>query len=104
MALLEDMFKGAGGSGLAVGLGVAILGPVLLPVLARAARPAAKTVVKTGISIYRQATTGLAEAATGLVDEAREELAHEGVASHMVASSGLESSRTTRGKGGHRRH
>lgn len=77
MALLEDMLKGGGTTGLAVGLGVVVLGPVLFPAVARVARPAAKVAVKTGISVYRQAVAGIGDAAGGLIEEARAELEHE---------------------------
>ncbi len=102
MALFEDMFKGGGASGLAVGLGVALLGPILIPTIARVVRPAAKTMVKAGISVYRQAAEGFSEATTGLVEEAREELAHE-MATSATGAGEQENGHRGRGRSG-RRH
>jgi hypothetical protein len=72
MSLIEDMFKGGSlGTGLAVGLGAV----VLLPVVTRIARPAAKAVIKGGITMYRQ--SGIAEATGDLIAEARAEIDQE---------------------------
>jgi hypothetical protein len=73
MSLFEDMFKGGNlGTGLAMGLGAM----VLLPVVTRIARPAAKAVIKGGITLYRQ--SGIAEAADDLIAEARSEVDRDG--------------------------
>jgi hypothetical protein len=73
MSLIEDMFKGGSlGTGLAVGVGAV----VLLPVVTRIARPAAKALIKGGITMYRQ--SGLAEATGDLIAEARAEIDQEG--------------------------
>lgn len=74
MAAFEDMFKGAGLPGLAIGIGAALLVPVALPVVGRVLRPVAKTVIRTGIAAWRQASTQMAEAAGPLVAEARAEM------------------------------
>jgi Protein of unknown function (DUF5132) len=76
MALLEDVFKGGNVvTGLAVGLGAAVIAPMVVPVL----RPLAKSVLKAGLIAYDQGRVALAELneRTGdIVAEARAEMAH----------------------------
>jgi len=73
MSLFEDMFKGGNlGTGLVVGLGAM----VLVPVVTRMVRPAAKAMLKGGITMYRQ--SGIAEAADDLIAEARAEIDRDG--------------------------
>ena len=76
MALFEDVFKGNLGTGLAVGLGAMVLGPVVAPALVSVLRPLAKGVIKAGIYAYDRASEGLAQVneMTGdIVAEARSE-------------------------------
>lgn len=75
MALFDDMLKGAGGSGLVAGAAALLLAPLVLPVVGRALRPVAKTVLKTGIVLYRDLSHQVEGAMSGIVDEARAELA-----------------------------
>jgi hypothetical protein len=75
MAVFEDMFKGASLPGLAVGVGVAVLAPVVLPVVGRMLRPAAKSILRTGIAAWREASAQVSEAAGPIVAEARSEMA-----------------------------
>ena len=78
MALLEDLFKGGNiVTGLAIGIGAAVLAPAVIPAL----RPLAKSVIKAGLVAYDQGRAMLAELneRTGdIVAEAREELEHSG--------------------------
>jgi hypothetical protein len=75
MSLIEDMFKGGNiVTGLAIGIGAAVVVPVIGPVL----RPLAKSVIKAGLIAYDQGRVALAELneRTGdLVGEARSEMA-----------------------------
>jgi hypothetical protein len=75
MALLEDMFKGSSiVTGLAIGIGAAVLAPAVVPVL----RPLAKSLLKAGLIAYDQGRVALAELneRTGdILAEARSELA-----------------------------
>ena len=75
MALLEDMFKGGNiVTGLAIGVGAAVVAPAIVPAL----RPFAKAVIKAGLVAYDQGRVALAELneRTGdIVAEARAELA-----------------------------
>jgi hypothetical protein len=80
MALLEDMFKGGNIiTGLAIGVGAAVVAPAVVPVL----RPLAKAVIKAGLVAYDQGRVALAELneRTGdIVAEARSELAESAAA------------------------
>ena len=74
MALIEDVFKGNAVTGVAIGVAALVLGPTLLPTVGRVLRPAAKTVIKGGIMLYRETVTAIGELTTGLVEEAKREL------------------------------
>jgi hypothetical protein len=72
---LEDIFKGGNiVTGLAIGVGGAIVAPLLVPALGGLLRPAAKAVIKGGIVAYdwgRQAVAQVGEATSDMVAEAR---------------------------------
>ena len=84
MALIEDMFKGNLAAGLAIGVGAIILGPTAIPTLAGVLRPAAKTLIKSGMVFYRETLSEIGEMATDLVAEARAELDQEAGADRQV--------------------
>ena len=75
MAILEDVFKGGNiATGLAFGVGAAILAPLAVTVL----RPVSKAVLKAGVIAYDQGRGAVAEMnemTADLVAEARSELA-----------------------------
>lgn len=75
MALLDDLAKGGAPTGLAVGIGAALLTPMLLPAVSSVLRPATKAAMRTGITLYRQTVEPLAAAVGNLVTEAQLELA-----------------------------
>jgi hypothetical protein len=91
MALIEDVFKGNALTGVAIGVAALVLGPTLFPTVGRALRPAAKTVIKGGIMLYRETVGAIGELTTGLVEEATREL--EGGAEHAAAGSGAAAHR-----------
>jgi hypothetical protein len=96
MALFDDMLKGNAVTGLAVGAAAMVLGPTLFPAIGRVLRPAAKTVIKGGIVLYRETLAGIGELTTGLVEEAKSELGHERIAGDgpaRAASATRESAR-----------
>src|ERR1700730_14649361 len=99
MALIEDVFKGNVVTGLAIGVAALVLGPTLFPTVGRVLRPAAKTVIKGGIMLYRETVGAIGELTTGLVEEPTREL-EQGGTEHAAAgsSSGAhrESSRVKR--------
>ena len=75
MALFDDLVKGGTPTGLAVGIGAALLTPVLVPAVSSVLRPATKAMMRTGITLYRQTMEPLAAAVGNLVTEAQLELA-----------------------------
>ena len=77
MAGIDDLFKGNIVTGLAVGVGVAILAPVIMPVLASVGRPLAKSIIKSGMVLYekgRETAAELGEVLEDLIAEAKVEL------------------------------
>ena len=77
MAGIEDFFKGESGKGIAIGLGAALLAPVVLPALAGLAKPLTRAAIKAGIIAYekgREAAAEFGEVMEDLVAEARAEL------------------------------
>ncbi len=80
MTIIDELLKRNVVVGLAVGIGVAALGPVIVPVILRAARPVAKTLLKTGIEMFergREAAAELGEFIEDTAAEAHAELAKE---------------------------
>jgi hypothetical protein len=59
---LDDLFKGKMATGLAIGIGAAVLAPKLLPVLAEAAKPLVKGAMKGGLLLYEKGKEMAAEA------------------------------------------
>ena len=77
MAGIDDLFKGNIVTGLAVGVGVVILAPVIMPVLASVGRPLAKSIIKSGMVLYekgRETAAELGEVLEDLIAEAKVEL------------------------------
>jgi hypothetical protein len=75
VALLDDLAKGATPETVAIGIGAALLAPVLVPAVSSVLRPAAKAVLRTGIMLYRTAAEPVSAAVGDLVAEAQHELA-----------------------------
>ena len=96
MALFEEALEGGVGPGLAI-VGAVMLAPTVLPAVGRMLRPAAKTVTKAGIMLYRQALSGVGEATGGLMDEVRAELAAEGHGKTGGSTGSSSSARSTVG-------
>jgi hypothetical protein len=61
MAGIDDLFKNGLGSGLAIAVGVAVLGPVVMPTLARGLKPVVKGAIKGGIVAYGWGRESVAE-------------------------------------------
>jgi hypothetical protein len=93
MALIEDMFKGNAVTGVAIGVAALVLGPTLFPTVGRVLRPAAKTVIKGGIMLYRETVSAIGELTTDLVEEARRELESNGAEPAAAAASAAASHR-----------
>jgi hypothetical protein len=80
MGVVGDVFKGNIVMGLAIGVGAAVLGPVVLPVLAQAAKPLAKAAIKAGMVLYekgKETVAELGEVVEDIVAEAKAEVAEE---------------------------
>ncbi len=90
MALVEDGLKGNIVTALAIGIGAAILAPVVIPLFANVAKPLAKAAIKGGIQLYergKEAFAEVAEITEDLVAEARSELAESTTAAAAVAAA-----------------
>ena len=69
MAILDELLESKVVTGLAVGIGAAILTPVIVPIVTGALRPVAKSVIKGGILLYekgRETGAELAETLEGI--------------------------------------
>lgn len=91
MALFDDILKGNVVTGLAIGIGAAVLAPVMLPVLAGVAKPLAKAAIKGGFILYekgKEAVAEVSEMVEDVVAEAKSELSemHHEVAGTMPES------------------
>jgi hypothetical protein len=75
LALLDDLSKGMTPTNLVLGVGAALLAPVVVPALSSVLRPAAKAVLRTGITVYRSAMEPISATVGNLVTEAQMELA-----------------------------
>ena len=76
MADITDLFKGNVVTGLAIGIGVVVLGPVLMPILAPVVRGVARTAIRGGLGLYNEATRITSEVVkmgNDLIEEARSE-------------------------------
>jgi hypothetical protein len=83
MGLLDDALKGNIVTGLAIGLGAAILAPVVIPLFANIAKPLAKATIKGGIQLFergKEAFAEVAEITEDIVAEAKAELAEAAAA------------------------
>ncbi len=77
MAMFEDALKGGNiVTGLAIGIGVLVLAPMVRPLV----RPVARSVLKAGVTVYEQGREALAEfneQAGDMVAEVRAEMEEE---------------------------
>jgi len=86
VGLFDNMAKGNILTGLAIGVGAAVVAPAVLPVLAQAARPLAKAAMKSGILLFERGREIMAEAgelAEDLWAEARAEIEEETAGMHV---------------------
>ncbi|MCU0842023.1 MAG: DUF5132 domain-containing protein [Thiobacillaceae bacterium] len=94
MAGVDDLFKGNIVTGLAVGVGIAILAPVITPILASVGKPLAKSLIKTSMLLYekgRETAAELGEVFEDLMAEAKVELEGTGA---TVAAAGAAATTT----------
>ena len=79
MAGIDDLFKNGLGGGIAVAVGVAVLGPIVMPALARGLKPVVKSAIKGGIVAYGWGRESVAEMREYMEDtyaEAQSEMEH----------------------------
>lgn len=92
MAILEDVMKGGNVvTGLAIGVGAAVLGPMLMPVIRGVARPVAKAAIRGGMMVYekgREAAAEVNETVQDLVAETRAEMTFEGLPEEEEKTAG----------------
>jgi hypothetical protein len=91
MGLIDDCLKGNVVTGLAIGIGAAVLAPTVVPALVGVAKPLIKAAIKSGIIIYEKGKENMAELGEvfeDIVAEAKSELveAHKEAASAAAAS------------------
>ncbi len=93
MALFDDIVEGFGSSWVSsvlVGIGVALVAPIVVPALAVGIRPLAKAVIKGGMMVYDKGAEVLAEAGeqlSDLVAEVRSDLDATATAAAEAAAS-----------------
>jgi hypothetical protein len=77
MALFDDVLKGNVVTGLAIGIGAAVLAPVVIPVAAQIVKPLAKAAIKGGIVLYekgKETVAEMGEVVEDLIAEAKAEM------------------------------
>jgi len=80
MGLFDNGLKGNIVSGLAIGIGAAVLAPVVMPIVASVIKPLAKAAIKGGIMLYEKGQETIAEVGEVIEDivaEAKTEMAEE---------------------------
>lgn len=87
MALFDNGLKGNILSGLAIGIGAAVLAPAVMPVVASIVKPLVKAAIKGGIILYekgKETVAEVAEVVEDIVAEAKAEMAeaHKETAGH----------------------
>jgi len=78
MGILDNGLRGNIFTGLAIGIGAAVLAPAVLPVLVGAAKPLVKAAIKGGILLYEKGKENFAEVGEvfeDMVAEVKAELA-----------------------------
>ena len=78
MGLLDNGLKGNILTGLAIGIGAAVLAPAVIPAVANVAKPLLKAAIKTGLIMYekgKETAAELSEVFEDIVAEAKSEVA-----------------------------
>ncbi len=99
MAGLDDFFKADTAKTVGIGIGAALLIPVVLPMLATVGRPVAKAAIKSGLILFEKGRETLAEVGEvfeDLVAEAKAEIHPEPftVGAAQVASEAVAETET----------
>ena len=86
MALFDNGLKGNILSGLAIGIGAAVIAPAVMPIVASVVKPLAKAAIKGGIMLYEKGKETVAEVGE-IVEDIVAEAKAEMVEMHKEASS-----------------
>ena len=81
MAIFGNGWKGNIFGGLAIGIGSAVLAPIVIPILASVTKPLAKASIKGGLMLFdkgKEVVAETCEVVEDLVAEAKAELAEAG--------------------------
>jgi hypothetical protein len=98
MGLFDNGLKGNVVTGLAIGIGAVVLGPVVLPALAGVAKPLLKAAIKSGLMLYekgKETAAELSEVVEDVVAEAKAEMEEVHAEAAPAAAAGGETVRTT---------
>ncbi len=96
MGLLNNGLKGNILTGLAIGIGAAVLAPAVIPVIAGVAKPVVKAAIKGGLVLFekgKETFAELGEVVEDLVAEAKSEIAE--AEENARATSSAEGETTT---------
>jgi len=91
MGLLKDSLKTTVG-GLAIGIGAAVLAPIVVPILASIAKPLTKAVIKEGLILYEKGKETVAEAKETMDDLLAEAKSEIEAGSDLVTEPGAVAS------------
>jgi len=87
MGLFDNGLKGNIISGLAIGIGAAVLGPIVIPAVANALKPVTKAAIKSGILLYEKGKETFAEVSEVVEDMVAEVKAEMAEAPAETAST-----------------
>lgn len=93
MGLFDNGLKGNVVTGLAIGIGAAVLGPTVLPVLASVAKPVAKAAIKGGLVLFekgRETFAEVSEVVEDLVAEVKAEISEAEKAASAAGAPDVE--------------
>ena len=99
MGLLDNGLSGNAVTGLAMGIGAAVLGPMVLPALAGVAKPLLKEAIKGGLMLYekgKETVAELSEAMEDVVAEAKAEMEDVHAEAAPIAVAGGEAVRISK--------
>ena len=93
MSFIRDMFKGNIGSVVVLGVGAAILAPILIPAVRSIVKPLAKGAIKGGIMVYEKGREIVAEGMEVTEDIFHEAMAEMTEARKTAADAGTHASK-----------
>jgi len=97
---MDDLAKGATPETVAIAIGATLLTPLLAPAMSSVLRPAAKALLRTGITLYSSAAEPIGAGVGDLITEAQLERAASKAAPADAPSSAASPRHPKRGSGG----